>query len=108
MASAARSEDASIPSLGTGALRMEPAADAKLASETAGRRPLLPWPNAGGSSPPAAPAMAGPVSGVAGLEGALGAGRGAGAVRGEGEGGGGAGTSAGLALRRMLKEEPPA
>ena len=80
------SEDAAIPSPGTGALRIEPAA-AKLASETAGALPLLPWPVADGASSLSSPAsdVAGPVSGMAG---ALGAGRGAGAVK-EGEAGGG-------------------
>src|SRR4029077_10154357 len=66
--SAARPEDAVNPSPGTGALRIEPAADAILASGTAGALPLLPWPTAGGALSP--------VSGVTGLAGALEAGRG--------------------------------
>src|SRR6185437_16191479 len=85
--SAARSEDTVNPSPGTGALRIEPAADAILASGTAGALPLLPW----------------PVSGVTGLAGALEAGRGGVKTEGAGEGAG-----AGLADALTLNEEPPA
>src|SRR6266567_1843550 len=72
---AARSEDAVYPSPGTGALRIEPAVEAKLASGTAGALPLLPWPTAGGASSPVSPAsnVAGPVGGVTVLAGVLGA-----------------------------------
>jgi hypothetical protein len=75
---------------GTGALRIEPAVEAKVTSGTAGALPLLPWPTAGGASSPVSPAsnVAGPVGGVTGLAGGVTGLAGAfGAGRGDGEAG---------------------